>query len=75
MWADVFEKQVAEDETDMRDITGSIIAGVTSSIAGTTAPTLINIDTGDEATGVLQAIPTEDTSFGGFGGFEEEGNE
>jgi len=75
VWADVFEKQVAEDETDMRDITGSIIAGVTSSIEGTTAPTLINIDTGGEATGVLQAIPTEDTSFGGFGGFEEEGNE
>jgi DNA-binding winged helix-turn-helix (wHTH) protein/TolB-like protein len=77
LWAEVFEKRVSEDETDMRDITTAIVAAVAQRIQGTAeaVPTLINVDTSGAESGVLQSIPTEESGFGGFGGFEEESNE
>ena len=75
LWADVFDKRVSDGDADMRDITAAVVAAVSRTIKAAGGPTLINVDTSGTETGVLQSIPTDEASFEGFGGFEEESNE
>lgn len=75
VWGDVFHTEISENEAELEDITTSIVSAVAQSIKSASTPALIKVETDGTTTGVLQTIPTEDTGFGGFGGFEEAAND